>query len=218
MSATLIAVIFALALGHLAPGLAVSIRRYDWFGAGLRWLNARSRAARPLSDIAGADIGDSAADNFLDSSEEHRGFWRSRYGIALALLPPVALVGVLQFLLHSPLAGVFGLLFGVAVLFYVWGPRDLDVDVSAVIDAEDAHARRAAMLRLGAHPDGRPETAALVESVFASALPMRRGAGRADPRSRVGAIEGRQACAAGIARKGFPLEANAVRSAAGAKA
>lgn len=170
MSATLIAVIFALALGHLAPGLAVSIRRYDWFGAGLRWLNARSQAARSISDNAGADIGDSTADSFLDSSEEHRGFWRSRYGIALALLPPVALVGVLQFLLHSPLAGVFGLLFGVAVLFYVWGPRDLDVDVSAVIDAEDAHARRAAMLRLGAHPDGRPETAVLVETVFASAL------------------------------------------------
>jgi len=42
--------------------------------------------------------------------------------------------------------------------------------------------------------------------------------GGADPRSRVGAIEGRQACAAGIASKGFPLEANAVRSAAGAKA
>ena len=174
MSATLIAVIFALALGHLAPGLAVSIRRYDWFGAWLRWLGASGRAADSLSENAGADIGKSAVESAVvipvDSSEEHRGFWRSRYGIALALLPPVALVGVLQFLLHSPLAGVFGLLFGVAVLFYVWGPRDLDVDVSAVIDAGDAHARRAAMLRLGAHPDGRPETAVLVETVFASAL------------------------------------------------
>ena len=64
MSATLIAVIFALALGHLAPGLAMSVRQYDWFGVWLRWLNARS---------SGGDTDGDA------------GFWRGRYGIALAL-------------------------------------------------------------------------------------------------------------------------------------
>jgi AmpE protein len=157
MSATLIAVIFALALGHLAPALATSVRQYDWFDVWLRWLNARS--------------GDSGGD-----ADERAGFWRGRYGIALALLPPVLLVGLFQFALHSPLAGVVGLLFGVAVLFHVWGPRDLDADVTAVIDAEDAVARRAAVIRLGAAQSGANadsglgEAAVMVEGVFASAL------------------------------------------------
>lgn len=157
MSATLIAVIFALALGHLAPGLAASVRQYDWFGVWLRWLNARG----------GDHVGDVDAD---------AGFWRGRYGIALALVPPVLLIGLFQFALHSPLAGVVGLLFGVAVLFHVWGPRDLDADVAAVLDAEDPVARRAAAIRLGAahsgaNPDsGLGESAAMVEGVFASAL------------------------------------------------
>ena len=157
MSATLIAVIFALALGHLAPGLAMSVRQYDWFGVWLRWLNARG----------GGSGGD---------TDGNAGFWRGRYGIVLALLPPVLLVGLFQYALHSPLAGVVGLVFGVAVLFHVWGPRDLDADVSAVIDAEDPAARRAAAIRLGAAQSGaNPESglgepAAMVEGVFASAL------------------------------------------------
>lgn len=145
MSATLIAVLFALALGHLAPGLAVSVRRYDGFGVWLRWLDARAG--------------------------EGSGFWRGRYGIALALAPPLLIVGLFQFALRSPLAGVVGLLFAVAMLFYVWGPRDLDADVSAVIDAENADARRDAAARLGADPhSGLGEAAAMVEGAFASAL------------------------------------------------
>ena len=150
MSTTLIAVIVALALGHLAPGLAASIRQYQWFGVWLRWFDARAGQAA--------------------------GLWRGRYGILLALLPPVLLIALFQFALHSPLAGAVGLLFGVAVLFHVWGPRDLDADVSAVIAAEDANARAAAAARLcaaqrGGNADsGIGESAAMVEGVFASAL------------------------------------------------
>lgn len=140
MSSTLIAVIFALALGHLAPGFAASVRQYDWFQVWIRWLNEH--------------MGDRPA------------FWRGRYGVALALLPPLLLVGLLQFALHSPLAGIVGLLFGIAVLFYVWGPRDLDADVAAVIDAEDLDARRAAAARLTAGAGDE----AMVEGVFANAL------------------------------------------------
>ncbi len=145
MSATLIAVIFALVLGHLAPGFAASVRRHDGFGLWLRWIDAR--------------FGDGAS------------LWRRRYGFLFALLPPLLLVGVIQFALHTPLAGVFGLLFAVAVLFHAWGPRDLDVDVSAVVDAENAAARREAAARLDAKPDsGLGEAAAMVEAVFANAL------------------------------------------------
>ncbi len=145
MSATLIAVIFALVLGHLAPGFAASVRRHDGFGLWLRWLDAR--------------FGESPS------------VWRGRVGILFALLPPLLLVGLIQFALHTPLAGAFGLLFAVAVLFYAWGPRDLDVDVSAVVDAGDAALRREAALRLGAKVDsGSGESAAMVEAVFANAL------------------------------------------------
>ncbi|MES2671934.1 MAG: cobalamin biosynthesis protein [Pseudomonadota bacterium] len=145
MSATLIAVIFALVLGHLAPGFAASVRRHDGFGLWLRWLDAR--------------FGDSPS------------VWRGHYGVLFALLPPLLLVGLIQFALHSPLAGVFGLLFAVAMLFYAWGPRDLDVDVSAVVDAENPAARRDAAARLDAKPDsGLGEAPAMVEAVFANAL------------------------------------------------
>jgi AmpE protein len=141
MSATLIAVVFALALGHLAPGFAAAVRRYEPFAVWLRWLSAR--------------IGERA-----------RG-----WTVPLAVLPPLALIGALQYLLHSPLAGAFGLLLAIAALFYAWGPRDLDTDVAAVIHAPDSDARRAAVARLGpVTASGLGESAQLVEGVFASAL------------------------------------------------
>ncbi len=145
MSTTLIAVIFALVLGHLAPGFAASVRRHSGFGLWLRWLDAR--------------FGDG------------RSVWRGYSGFLFALLPPLLLVGLIQFALHTPLAGVFGLLFAVAMLFYAWGPRDLDVDVSAVVDAENPAARREAAARLGPKADsGLGEAAVMVEAVFANAL------------------------------------------------
>ena len=147
MSITLIAVVVALVLGHAAPGLA-GLRQYDWYSAWTRWLGAR--------------VGEGAA-------------WRGRWGIVLALLPPLLAVGLFQFALDAPLLGLVGLIFGVAVLFYAWGPRDLDVDVEAIVEAPDAVARREAIARLwpeGApFVDGRlPDGPALVEAVFRNAL------------------------------------------------
>ena len=144
MAATLIAVIFALALGHLAPGLAGAVRRHDLHARWLHWL-------------AGIFPGPG-------------GLFHGRAGILIALLPPLLVVALLQYALHSPLFGVLGLLFGLAVLFFSWGPRDLDADVGAVIDAENADARRDAIARLGADPARGGEGASMIEAVFASAL------------------------------------------------
>ncbi|MGN6150908.1 MAG: hypothetical protein ACTHOH_02725, partial [Lysobacteraceae bacterium] len=145
MSATLIAVIFALALGHLAPGFAATVRRHDAYPHWLRWLSTQC-ATRPA-------------------------FWRGRGGIALAILPPVLLVAALQWALHTPLAGVLGLLFALAVLFWAWGPRDLDADVAAVVDAADGASRREAAARLSSACAGDgADAAALVEGVFEGAL------------------------------------------------
>ena len=146
MSITLVAVVVALVLGHVAPALVTAARRYAWYGSWLRWLGAQSGEG---------------------------GFWQGRYGIAMALLPPVLVVALLQWMLHSPLflVGLLGLLFGIATLVYAWGPRDLDVDVEAIIDANDASSRREAIARLW--PIGEPVAAdgpALVGAVFRNAL------------------------------------------------
>jgi AmpE protein len=143
MAATLIAVIVALALGHMVPDLAAGVRRFDWYGAWLRWLNAQ----------------------FPEGS-----FWRGSHGIALALVVPVLVLGLFQLALDEPLLGLAGLLLDTAILFYCWGPRDLDLDVAAVLDAPDAASRRTAAARLW--PPGetpRLDGGALVEAVFRNA-------------------------------------------------
>ena len=67
--------------------------------------------------------------------------------------------------------GLVGLLFDIAVLVYAWGPRDLDVDVEAVIDAHDTPTRHAAIARLGlAGESAALDGPALVEAVFTNAL------------------------------------------------
>jgi len=146
MSITLVAVVIALVLGHVAPALVTAARHYRWYGHWLRW---------------------------LDTNAGEGGFWRGRYGIAMALLPPLLIVALLQWALRAPmlLLGFLGLLFGIAALVYAWGPRDLDVDVEAIIDAHDPASRRAAIARLW--PEGATVAAdgpALVEAVFRNAL------------------------------------------------
>lgn len=144
MSVTLIAAVVALVLGHLAPALAASVRHYGWYADWLRWLDARFPA---------------------DS------LWHGRWGIALALVPPLLAVGLFQAALDEPLYGVAGLLFGIAVLFYTWGPRDLDLDVDAIANAGDQHARRDAAASLW--PDGSAPSLdgpSLVGAVFRNAL------------------------------------------------
>ncbi|GAA5082312.1 hypothetical protein [Lysobacter panacisoli] len=144
MSATLIAVVVALVLGHMAQSLAVSLRHYGWYRDWLRWLDTR----------------------FPEG-----GFWRGRWGLLIALVPPLLAVGLFQLALHDTLFGLASLVFGVAVLFYAWGPRDLDLDVDAVADAPDAASRRTAASRLW--PEGAmPATldgGSLIEAVFRNA-------------------------------------------------
>lgn len=143
MSITLIATIVALVLGHLAPSLAVAVRQFGWYADLVGWLN----------------------DRFGEGS-----FWRGRRGIVLALLPPVLVVGFFQLALDGRLLGIAQLVFGIAVLFFVWGPRDLDRDVDAILDAPDAASRRERMVRLTDSADGSGGRSDLVEAVFRNAL------------------------------------------------
>ena len=143
MALTLIAVVLSLVLGHVAPGL-ISFRRYGWFVSWLQWLGRL---------FAG------------------QGAWQGRLGLLLAVGLPISLVGALQWLLNDHFYGLPMFGFALAVLIYTWGPRDLDLDVDAVIDARDVNERRAAAAAL--FPEGGEpviEGPSLVEAVFRCAL------------------------------------------------
>ncbi|MGJ4803532.1 regulatory signaling modulator protein AmpE [Luteimonas sp. SDU82] len=144
MFATLLAVVVALALGHLLQDAAA--RRQDWLRTWLQWLEHRLGGARP---------------------------WRGPFGIVLALLPLLVVTGLLQLLLAGHGFGLPSLLLGIAVLFLAWGPRNLDRDVEAVLDAPTGDARRdaAAWLWPPLHrAQVRTDAHALVGAVFASGL------------------------------------------------
>jgi AmpE protein len=119
MFTTLVAVIAALVLGHLAPAQMAALRDWRWFGRWLAWVQGQSETAQ-----------------------------ESRHALWLAILPCVLAVAALQWLLSGRLYGLPSLLFGIAVLALCWGPRDLDRDVEAVIDAEDANACGVAISQL----------------------------------------------------------------------
>lgn len=141
MFTTLVAVIAALVLGHLAPAVMAAMRDWRWFGRWLAWLQAQG------------------------------GWARGRFGLLPALVPLLLPVALLQWLLDERLYGLPSLLYGTAVLVLCWGPRDLDRDVEAVIDADDASGRAQATAHLrSAGGSMREDVASLVDAVMFNAL------------------------------------------------
>lgn len=144
MFTTLVAVIVALVVGHFAPAAISAVRSHDWYSGALRWLDT--------------NVGDA-------------GGWRGRFGVLWVLLPVVAAVGLLQWLLAGRLFGLPSLCFGVATLLLCWGPRDLDRDVEALIDADDDTSRQAAVAHLqSAGGSFREDMPSLVDATVFNAL------------------------------------------------
>ncbi|MEP7044222.1 MAG: regulatory signaling modulator protein AmpE [Dokdonella sp.] len=109
--------------------------------------------------------------------------WLARWGggaaegaAAMPLLLPLILVIVCALVQGALMHVLFGLpafAFGVAVLFYCWGPRDLDADIEAVLKAPDSDRRHAAAQALRPEPALQElplASAPLVEAAFLSAL------------------------------------------------
>jgi AmpE protein len=90
--------------------------------------------------------------------------------VALVLLPPLALLGLLQWGLAGKAFGLASLALAIVVLFYAWGPRDLDLDVEAVATAPDPDRRAAALASLGLPPAGAISPTRAVDAVFSEGL------------------------------------------------
>ena len=94
------------------------------------------------------------------------------FGLFLCLAVPVLACGLVQVALRSSLLGLASLIFAIVILFYSWGPRDLERDVEAIDKAPDSDRRLAAAQALA---DARPApleftAPALVEATFLAAL------------------------------------------------
>lgn len=90
--------------------------------------------------------------------------------VALVLLPPLAVLGLLQWGLAGKAFGLASLALAIVVLFYAWGPRDLDLDIEAVSTAPDADRRDAALASLGLPPTGAISPTRAVDAVFSEGL------------------------------------------------
>ena len=147
MSAALIAVVAVLIAGHAMQSLT-ALRRFDWLVDWRRYVGGLS-----------AD-----ADSALNG----------RAGLLLLVGLPVLLVGLLQLALRQSLWGIPGFVFATLLLFYCWGPRDLDLDVDAIVDAPDALRKRdaaASLLPADAVSDGSSlDGHALIDGVFTGAM------------------------------------------------
>jgi AmpE protein len=143
MATLLLAVVIAVAVAHVAPDLG-RVRRFEWLTS---WA---AFAQRTFGAWA---------------------FWRSAGGVALVVGVPVAVLLLVQVLLDDAWFGLFELVLGAVVLFYCWGPRDLDLDVEAVAGAPDAERRDAALRGLAASATPIAQSpGVLVDTVFREAL------------------------------------------------
>jgi AmpE protein len=115
------------------------LRDYGWYAAWCGWISARLGSA---------------------------GGW---IGLALAAGLPTVALGVLAWALADVAFGLALLALSVAVLFYAWGPRDLDLDVDAVATAGDVERRASALANLELGP-AATDGSALVDGVFRAAL------------------------------------------------
>jgi AmpE protein len=145
MATVLLATLLALLLGHTVPELA-RLRDYSWFQHWLRYWAER--------------VGESQ-------------FWHGPAATVLTIGLPVALLALLQWSLHGTWWGLPSFALASVVVFYCWGPRDLDLEIEAIHASTEREERLAALQRLPEDPPTPPlklEGAQVVDQVFLAAL------------------------------------------------
>ncbi len=102
----LLAILISLVVERLL-GSMEELRRFGWFAAYTRWLTTRLVSVKQLNGPT---------------------------GVLLLLLPLVAPVVAIDYYLNN-MWFAFGLVFAVMILLYCFGPRDLEAEVEAFVDA-----------------------------------------------------------------------------------
>ena len=143
MSAALTAVVLVLIAEQGAQTLG-ALRRFDWL---VEWRR------------------------YIDSLSDANAGWNGNAAMALIVGLPVLLIGLLQIALRHSLWGFPAFVFALVLLFYCWGPRNLDQDVETIVNAPDAQRKREACSNLAVGDATSPlDGHRLVEGVFAGAL------------------------------------------------
>jgi len=100
-------------------------------------------------------------------------FWQDTLGFLVITATPLLVLLLINEVLISALGSTGSFLLALVVLVYSFGPRDLDTDVAAIVEAEDDEQRNEAMERVLRKPvpeDADKTRAATVEAVFHEAL------------------------------------------------
>jgi len=98
--------------------------------------------------------------------------------VALALVLPVIACALIAHFIQHWIFALAALAFAVLILFYTFGPRELESDFEAVLKEDDPAARVAAAANLRSLPDGAPRAftaAELVEAAVTASLRRRFG-------------------------------------------
>ena len=99
--------------------------------------------------------------------------WSDILGFLVILAIPLIVLLLVDGVLHSALGTTGSFILALAVLIYSFGPRDLDTDVAAVLEASNEPGRRQALEELLEQPvpaDDKTCRAAAVDAVFQQAL------------------------------------------------
>lgn len=106
------------------------------------------------------------------------GFAEGGGRVALALVLPVVVCALIAYFIQGRWLGLAGLAFALLLLFYTFGPRELESDFEAVLKGADPNVRAAAAEHLRTLPDGAPRAFTapeLVEAAVTASLRRRFG-------------------------------------------
>jgi AmpE protein len=159
MALSLLVIAIVLLGAAAAPDL-VRLRRFDWWGRWLVWLDAKLAPNGFWRDPVTAPRID------LTQHAEPTAW----LALAIAIGLPVVLLACLSYWLNGIFYGVFGFALSLVALYYCLGPRDLGDDVTELSHAFQPARRLNAQRAFGLTDGVLRGTTALIELVLTAAL------------------------------------------------